>query len=103
MPGPLSVSRPAPVLSLLQGQYLFVAGGSDSSVAETTQIYDFGQYAPLPSPPTMPRVPQSISLVGTVALLVDEGATYFDLSAAQYVDVTAPTGGSFADVAGGQR
>ncbi len=103
MPGPLSDSRTAPLLSPFQGQYLFVTGGTDPSLSKSSQIYDFGQFAPLPSPPTLPRAPQSIAFVGTVALLIDsQGATYFDLGTGEYADGQAPTGGSFGDVAGGQ-
>ena len=77
MPGPLSDPRQAPVLSQVQGRYLFVGAGNDTAIAETTQLYDFLTFAPLPAPPTLPRVPQSIAFVGTVALLIDaSGGTY---------------------------
>jgi hypothetical protein len=102
LPSPPSEVRPAPVLSTVQGQYLLVAGGTDSTLATKSQIYDFGQYSPLSSPPTFPRAPLSMVVVGTVALLIDSsGATYFDLAANVTADVTAPAGASFADVAGG--
>jgi hypothetical protein len=102
LPDPPSEVRPAPVLSTVQGQYLFVAGSSDSTLATKTQIVDFAQYHPLSSPPTLPRAPLSMVVVGTVALLIDsQGATYFDLSVNASADVSAPAGASFADVAGG--
>jgi hypothetical protein len=102
MPGPLSDARAAPLLAVVQGQYLFLGGGSDTSLAATTQLYDFGQFAPLPSPPTLPRVPESIAFVGAVAWLINhDGATYFDFSSSTSLDIPVPAGATFADVAGG--
>jgi hypothetical protein len=102
LPDPPSEVRPAPVVSTVQGQYLFIAGGTDSSLATKTQLYDFGALVPLGSPPTLPRAPLSMAVVGTVALLIDsQGATYFDLASDANADVSPPSGASFADVAGG--
>jgi hypothetical protein len=103
LPHALSDSRQAPVLSQFQGRYLFVGAGSDASIAKTTQLYDFLTFAPLPAPPSLPRVPQSIAFVGTVALLVDDqGGTYFDFSTNASVAAPVPPGPfSFAAVAGG--
>jgi hypothetical protein len=102
LPGPLSDARPAPLLSPLQGQYLLVSGGGDPSLATRTQLYDFAQFAPAPHPPTLPRAPASVAVVGSVALLIDQtGATYFDFSSGASAEAPAPAGGSFADVAGG--
>ncbi len=102
MPGPLSDSRQGPLLSVVQGQYLFVGGGSDGSLAAATQLYDFAQFAPLPSPPSLPRAPESIAFAGTVAWLIDRaGGTYFDFARNAHGDIVLPPGGSFADVAGG--
>jgi hypothetical protein len=103
MPGPLSDARQAPVLSQVQGQYLFVGGGSDPSLATTTQLYDFSQFQPLSAPPSLPRAPWSVAFVGTVAMLVDaNGGSYFDLSQNASHDIPPPAGGSFAEIAGGQ-
>ena len=41
---------------------------------ETTQIFDFGQFAPFDAPPTLPVVPESIALSGTVAWLINATA-----------------------------
>lgn len=104
LPGaPLSDSRRTPTVGAFQGQYLFVGGGSDTSLAKTSQIYDFAQFAPLPQPPSLPRVPLSIAFVGTVGWLIDASgsATYFDFSSNGSAEVTPLAGGSFADVAGG--
>jgi hypothetical protein len=106
LPNPLSDSRQAPTLAVLQGRYLFVGAGSspteqDASFAETTQLYDFLVMAPLGAPPTLPRVPQSIAFDSTVSWLMDqEGGTYFDFSD-NYLGAISLPSGSFADVAGG--
>jgi hypothetical protein len=103
LPGPLSDSRHAPVLSVVQGEFLLVAGGSDPSLAATTQIFDFGQFAALGAPPTLPVVPQSIALSGTIAWLINAtGSTYYDFSGIDApASISVPAGGSFSDVAGG--
>ncbi len=101
MPAPLADTRTAPTLALVGGRYLFIGGGG-SSVSGTAQIYDFAFYASLSPPPSLPRAPESVVWVGTVAWLIDKsGATSFDLSQGTKSDVVAPAGGSFGDVAGG--
>ena len=102
-PGPQGDARQAPTIAQFEGQYLFIGGGSDPSLAATSQIYDFAQFALLPQPPTLPRVPLSVAFVGTVALLIDGSgsATYFDFSDNSSTEATDLAGGSFADVAGG--
>jgi len=101
--GKLSDSRQAPAVGVFEGEYLFVGGGSDASLASTSQIYDFAQFAPLPQPPSLPRAPLSIAFVGTVGWLIDASgsATYFDFSSSTAAAVAPLAGGSFADVAGG--
>jgi hypothetical protein len=103
MPGPFSDARPAPTLALFAGgRYLFVGGGSDATLATTTQLYDFASFAPLAGPPPLPRAPESIAFVGTVGLVIDDtGATSFDFSSNTFYDATPMPGGSFGDVAGG--
>ncbi len=103
LPGPLSDSRHTPVLAVVQGEFLLVAGGSDSSLAEKTQIYDFGEFGAFDAPPTLPVVPESIALSGTVAWLISaSGGTYYDFSGTSApASIPAPDGGTFADVAGG--
>jgi hypothetical protein len=106
LPSNMSDPRPAPVLSPVQGQYLFVGGGSDSSVATTSSLFDFAALAPLSAPPKMPFAPTTVAFAGPYALLIDSVAAnqamYFDFTANATLAVTPPTGGSFADVAGGQ-
>ncbi|MGO9833052.1 MAG: hypothetical protein ACLP1X_02420 [Polyangiaceae bacterium] len=103
-PGTQGDSRPAPTIAEFQGQYLFIGGGSDTSLAPTTQIYDFSQFALLPQPPTLPLAPVSSAFVGTVALLIDASgaAIYFDFASNTPTTVTPPAGASFSDVAGGE-
>ncbi|MDP9037032.1 MAG: hypothetical protein M3O50_19720 [Myxococcota bacterium] len=102
MPGPLSDQREDPTLAILGGRYLFVGAGRDPSVALTTQLYDFASDAPVISPPVIARAPRSIAVVGTAAWLIDEGgATRLDFESGTQADVTAPSGATFGDVAGG--
>jgi hypothetical protein len=101
LPGPLSDARQAPVMAVLQGEFLLVAGGSEASLAPTGRLFDFGGFSPIGSA-TLPAAPESIAFAGTVAWLINsKGATYFDFSSSSYVTVPVPPGGSFADVAGG--
>ena len=104
LPSPPSDTRSAPTLAIFSGEFLFVGGGSDPTVAQSTQLYDFAQLGPLTAPPGLPRAPMSMPVVGTIGLLIDtQGATYYDFSQnAQTTDVTPPKGFTFADVAGGQ-
>jgi hypothetical protein len=102
LPSPLTDVRQSPTLSVLQGEYLLVTGGSETPVAKTTQLYDFGFFTPVGTPPTLPIAPQSIALAGTVAWLIDDTAGwYFDFSSNASAALALPTGGTFADIAGG--
>jgi hypothetical protein len=102
LPGPLSDSRPAPVLAVLQSEYLLVAGGNDPAVAARTQLFDFGEFSALEAPPTLPIVPQSLALVGTLAWLVNaSGGSYFDFQDSASATLSPPPNGTFVDVAGG--
>jgi hypothetical protein len=97
---PLSDARSSPTLAVLAGRFLFVGAGSNLSL--TTQLYDFASFQALANPPTLPRVPTSVVFVGSVAWLIDDGgATQFDFSDNTQVEVTAPAGGAFSEIAGG--
>jgi len=104
LPGALGDSRQAPVIGVLTSRFLVVAGGLDSTVSESTDVYDFAQFAVLGSPPSLPRAPASMPIVGTAALLIDaSGGTYYDFSENAGQDTTPPdTTFGFGDVAGGQ-
>ncbi len=103
LPGPLSDSRQSPVLAVLQGEFLLIAGGSDAALSKTTQIFDFGAFGAFGSPPSgLLTAPKSLALVGTVAWLIDDtGGTYFDFSDSVEEAIPVPPMGTFADVAGG--
>ncbi len=104
LPGPLSDSREAPALAILQGEFLLIAGGSDSSLSETSQLFDFLAFGAWGSPPSLPTVPKSIALTATVAWLIDDTVGwYFDFSStvSPPSSIELPATGTFADVAGG--
>jgi hypothetical protein len=103
LPNPLSDTRTSPTLAILQGEYLLVAGGDDADASATTQLYDFLALSPLGNPPTLPRVPESIAFDGAIGWLFDgDGGTYWDFSQSAEGGITLPSGGTFADIAGGQ-
>jgi len=103
LPMPLADTRQMPLLSIVQGETLFVAGGADPSLSLATELYDFTSLAAAPSPPTLTEAPASIALDGTVAWLIGSDAgTYFDLSDSYIGNITLPAGGgAFGDIAGG--
>jgi hypothetical protein len=107
LPSPLGDSRQAPTLGILSDRFLIVGGGADSSIGTTTNVYDFAQFATLASPPSLPHIPTSMPIVGTMAIVIDTaGAASYDFSQTQpgATELVAPTNAafSFADVAGGQ-
>jgi hypothetical protein len=103
LPSPPTDSRQAPTLAIISGEFLFIGGGSDPSVAASSQIYDFAPLSPVSGPPTLPRAPLSMPVIGTVGLVIDQGgATYYDFSQNLIAECPAPSGFGFGDVAGGQ-
>jgi hypothetical protein len=109
LPNPPADTRQAPTLAVLSDRFLIIGGGSDASTSLTTQVYDFAQFSLLDPAPTLPTVPASMPIVGTVGLLLDAAgdASYYDFSAdSAETGVPSPTdttnGFTFADVAGGQ-
>jgi hypothetical protein len=103
LPSPLSEARDAPLGAVIIGRYLLLAGGSDAAKASHSQLYDFGSLTPFESPPILPRAPRSMAALGTKVLLVDDaGATWFQLADSTFAEAIAPSGGSFAEVAGGK-
>jgi hypothetical protein len=84
--------------TMLVGRYVTVT--NDTSLV----IYDLLGLRTLSQPPALPRPAKSIATVGTAALVIDEaGATTLDLSTGNSFPLDAPTGGTFAEVAGGSR
>lgn len=103
LPNPMTDAREAPALAILSDRFLIVGGGSDPALGATSEVYDFAQFGLIGSPPTLPRTPLSMPLLGTVGLLIDATAgTYYDFSQDLSSDATPPSGYAFADVAGGQ-
>jgi hypothetical protein len=109
LPNPPVDTRQSPTLGILSDRFLIIGGGSETDTALTTQVYDFAQFNLLDPAPTLPFVPASMPIVGTIALLIDpsqgNNASYYDFSEDTGVTVTGPTdqtGFTFADVAGGQ-
>lgn len=104
LPGPPSDARQSPTLAIIGERFLVIGAGSGPSDPTSTQIYDFASLGTLGSPPSLPRVPLSMPVVGTVALIIDQnGATYYDFSQSTGGDTTPPDKTYvFGDVAGGQ-
>jgi hypothetical protein len=84
------------VATVIAGRYVFAANGTSS------MLYDLLALRPLSNPPVLSRPAKSIASVGTAVLVVDDaGATTLDLSDGTSYPLDAPTGGTFAEVAGG--
>jgi hypothetical protein len=102
LPSPLSDARPSPLVAPVIGRYLFVAGGSDPSTSTTSQLYDLATYTATATPPALPRAPLSMAMLESRALLIDAaGATWLELADGSHGDASVPSGGTFAEVAGG--
>lgn len=85
------------VTTTIAGRYVLAANGT------STLLYDLLDLKPLTSP-TLPRPAKSIASYGTAVLVIDEtGATTLDLADGTSYATNAPTGGTFAEIAGGQR
>lgn len=86
----------AHLASLVVGRYVLAANGT------ATMLYDLLGLKPVASPPVLPRPARSIATVDTATLVIDEaGATTLDLSNGSTYPLEAPTGGTYAEVAGG--
>lgn len=103
LPSPPTDTRQNPTLAIIGERFLVIGAGTGPADAASTQIYDFATLSTLGSPPSLPRVPLSMPVVGTVALLIDDsGGTYYDFSQGTSADEQPPSGNAFGDVAGGQ-
>lgn len=102
MPATVGDARESPVTELVIGRYLLVSGGGTGS-DPSSQIYDTASLSAFTAPPSMPRVPASIAAVGTDLLVIDtNGATWLELSDNTTGDAAAPSGGTYAEIAGGK-
>ncbi len=91
---PVALDRPR--VGLTVARYVLATSGTASF------LYDLLLLKPAPSFGVLPRAAKSLGAFGTAALLIDEsGASTFDLSTGQSSDLTAPAGGTFAEVSGG--
>ncbi|MEO8873947.1 MAG: hypothetical protein ABI461_00035 [Polyangiaceae bacterium] len=102
MPGTFSEAREAPVPLLIIGRYILFGAGTNVTDG-SSQIYDTASVSAFVTPPTLPRVPASMAALGTQILIIDaNGGTWLELSDSTTASATAPSGGTFAEVAGGQ-
>jgi hypothetical protein len=85
--------------TVIAGRYLFGANGT------STILYDLLALKPIDgAPPVLPRPARSVASVGTAIVVIDqEGATTFELGDGSTFPLTPPSGGTFAEVAGGLR
>lgn len=91
---PAALDSPVAVVSLQR--YILLASGS------TTFLYDLLLLKTLGMSPTFKRSARSIVTYESVAYVIDEqGATTIDLTNDVSVENDVPSGGTFADVAGG--
>lgn len=83
--------------TMVAGRYVFAANGT------STLIYDLLGLRQITSP-TLPRPAKSLASVGTAVVIIDDaGATTFELTTDTSYPLDAPSGGTFAEVAGGAR
>lgn len=95
MPGS-TVALDAPRLGLTVARYVVAASGTSLA------LYDLLLLKSLTSVPALPRPARSLVTFGTAAIVIDEaGATTVDLSTSAATDLPAPTGITFAEIAGG--
>jgi hypothetical protein len=84
--------------TMVVGRYVLATSGTSAT------LYDLLGLRTLTGAPILPRPAKSIVTVGTAALIIDEGgATTYDLATASSAAVEPPPGGTFAEVAGGDR
>jgi hypothetical protein len=95
VPASPGVSLDSPVADTVLGRYIIAASGTSSI------LYDLLSNESLTAP-AFSRPARSMATYNSVLLVVDEqGATTFDLSTSYTGDLQTPSGGTFAEVAGG--
>jgi hypothetical protein len=94
--------------AVIGGAYLLLTGGDDALDAKGktspayTEAYDLVGLFGAGSTATMPRTAKSLVARATTVLLIDDaGASEVELSTETILEVTAPAGLAFGDVAGG--
>lgn len=101
MPTTVSDTREAPAVQLIIGRYIVWSGGVGNQ--SSSQIYDTATVSAFTTPPSLPRVPASLAAAGTDMLVLDaNGGSWIELSDSTTADAVAPSGGTFAEVAGGE-
>ena len=85
-----------PRLGVAVARYVVAASGT------TIQVYDLLRLTALTGLPALPRPARSLVTFGAAAIVIDEaGATTVDLSDSSTSELLAPTGITFAEIAGG--
>lgn len=103
MPGDVVIDRKLPVLATLYSQYLFVTGGPDNDTATRAMSYDFYSLKGIEAPARLPRPARSLAPLTDGLLVIDEaGASYVNVTDFTSINIDPPTGGTFADIAGGE-
>ncbi|AKV01778.1 hypothetical protein AKJ09_08441 [Labilithrix luteola] len=86
----------SPVVDTALGRYVLIASGT------STQLYDLLTLTTLGQAPTFARPARSLLVVGTTTIAIDEnGASTLGLTDGTETTLNPPTGGSFAELAGG--
>ncbi len=100
LPNPISQVHVAPQLAISDGRYIAAVDPTDAGA--TVDLYDLLAFAPTTSV-NIARAATSLVTSGTLLVAIDpNGATYVDLLDLTTSDIDAPTGATFADVAGGE-
>jgi hypothetical protein len=101
MPSPLGDAREDPRIAMARARYIVVAGGSGDN-AKTGSLYDLALLKSFAFPSALSRAPSSLAVTGGKLLVIDaSGASVVELTEFTETSIDPPSGGTFADVAGG--
>lgn len=96
LPRPFTDAVAADAVVRATDRYVALATGAE------TRLYDLLQLTAIAAAPSFPRPARSLVAYGTTLLAIDEhGASAVDLATNAAREITPPSGGAFADVAGG--
>lgn len=99
LPNPFSNAFTPSNVGLVLDRYVLAV--DDTKTA--TKLYDLQQLAPLLTSPSLARPARSLVTYGTVVVAIDEnGASAVDVTTQARTEINAPSGGTFAEVAGGK-